>query len=274
MERIPKVDVSGARVPRLSGSLIDKLPPPVTDRTAPPMIGIPRPVVELPNLQIQYPSLPLPPPDPGAGRPTVPPQEKKEEESPRKLPPPKLPVLPPPPRIVVAPPQNDLLLQPPTPPVEHQKIEIGGIKVDIPTPSEVAQASTTAVLSTSATLVTAMAFNQGRKVIGEAIGKASRRKFKIRLRSVKPVIHMIHGDDGVTVVEYSHDGVKTLATQLQNPEQFLRDAVEMDELFEATHKIVIDDPIKDMFSREGVKRFSYFANPRKLIRRLSARITL
>ena len=150
-------------------------------------------------------------------------------------------------------------------------ISVMGHEVVVPSPKEVIQASTTAVIGTTATLATAMIFNQARKVVGETIAKAARSKFKIKLKAVKPVLHFIREDDGVTVIEYSAEGMKTVASGLQSPEQFMRDMVESDEFFEVTNKIVIDETVKEMFSKEGAKRFNYFQPPKRLAKRLSAR---
>ena len=119
-----------------------------------------------------------------------------------------------------------------------------------------------------------MVFNQARRIVGETVTKAARSKFKIKLRVVKPVIHMIQEESGVTVLEYSAEGIRTLATKVQSPEQYLRDTIEADELYELDHKIVIDEPIRENFTKEGAKRFNYFAPPKKLAKRLAARIAL
>jgi hypothetical protein len=147
-------------------------------------------------------------------------------------------------------------------------------EVDVPTPKEVVQAGVTAVIGTSVTLATAMVFNQARRIVGETAAKAVKNKFKIKLRQVKPVLHFIRDEDGtVEVIEYSSDGVQLKAKSIERPEQYLRDLIEQDEFFEADHRIVIDEPVRELFTKEGAKRFNYFAPPRKMARRLAARLT-
>ena len=272
MERIPKIEVGGARIPRFEPPVVERLAPPVTSGGNLPDFVIPRPVVEVPNVRIDYPVLPavpLNPPDMGGGTST---QPLAEPIRPRRLPPTPRPAAPQQPQVVAPP--TPLPAPPPPPPAKRNTIEIAGNEVVLPTTQEVLQSSTTAIMSTSATLVTAIVFNQARKLVGEQLGKLARNKFKVKLKLTKPVTHFIHEDDGVTIVEYSADGITTLAHRVTDPEKYLREIIETDELFEADHKIVIDEPIREMFSREGAKRFNYFAPSKKLARRLAARFTL
>lgn len=275
MDKIPRIDIGDARIERIPAPIIERLSPPVVNGLEYPTLRIPRPVVDLPSVRIDYPTLPATPlPAPSfPTKPTQPQQPQSESKPERKLP--VSPPAPPVPKVTVV--QPPVTSAPSDTTVESEAqsyvMTIAGHEVNVPTPKEVVQASVTAVLGTTATLATAMIFNQARRVIGEAITKAKRDKFKIKFRAVKPVIHMIQEDDGVTVMEYSAEGVRTLATHVHNPEQYLRDTIEADELYEADHKIVIDEPIREKFSREGSKRFNYFAPTKKLARRLSARLT-
>ena len=156
--------------------------------------------------------------------------------------------------------------------LEAVTIEVAGQEINLPPPKDILQASATAVVGTSATLATAMVFGQARRVVGEAATKLKRDKFKIKLRQIRPVLHFVdNGDGGVEVIEYSGEGVKVLASDVKSPEQYLRDTVEADELFEVDHRIVIDDHLKDKFSKEGAKRFNYFTPPKNMARRLVAR---
>ena len=75
------------------------------------------------------------------------------------------------------------------------------------------------------------------------------------------------------VIEYSGEGIQLRAKSIERPEQYLRDLIEQDELFEADHRIVIDEPVRELFTKEGAKRFNYFAPPKKMARRLAARLT-
>jgi hypothetical protein len=268
MEKIPKIDVGGARIPKFEPPVVERLPQSVVDRPDLPQLVIPKPVVDVPRPTLEYPTIFVPPSigSPTPQRPAEPSKEKPDAN--RNLPPspPPIPSVPPPP-----PPVPVIPIEQPT---TGTVISVVGHDIKIPGVQEVAQASVTAIVGTSVTLATALVFNQARRVVGEAASKAVREKFKIKLRSVKPVIHMICESGEITVLEYSSEGVRTLATRITNPEQFLRDTVESDELYEADHKIVIDEPIRDMFSREGAKRFNYFAPSKKMARRLSARIAL
>lgn len=307
MERILQIGVNAAQLPRFEPPVIERVPPPVVSGERLPNLTLPRPIVDVPSLSIDYPTFTIPPqtpPPPVPQIPFQPPQTSKSQEPSAPIPkiPPRQPEEPPPPPKVKIPKRSSKpseseesqqleplpTIRTPIPrrtdaqdvvsaPMEitsYKLMTIAGQEVSLPSPKEIVQASATAVVGTSVTLVTALVFNQARRTVGEVAAKVTRKKFKVRLRRVKPVLHMICENDGVTVVEYSSDGVRTLASQINNPEQFLRDLIETDEFFEADHKIVIDEPIRERFSREGASRFNYFAPSKKLARKLAARFSL
>jgi hypothetical protein len=152
-------------------------------------------------------------------------------------------------------------------------MEVAGHSINIPSPQAVVQASATAVVGTSATLVTALVFNQVRTAAAPVLQKLARDKFKIKLKSMKPVLHFVEEEGEVHVIEYSEEGVKVLNTHVQNPEQYLRDLIDADRLFETDHKIIIDEPVKERFTKEGAKRFNYFISAKKLAKKMGAKFT-
>ena len=196
---------------------------------------------------------------------------KKERSLPDATPRPQLPP-------VV---QTPLVQAPPvqTPPVEAPKenimsVQIAGMHLDVPTPQAIAQAGVTAVVGTSATLATALVFNQLRNAAGPLVKSLKRNKFKIKLKVTKPVLHFVEEEGRISVLEYGAEGVVLKAASIENPEQYLRDLVEQDDLFEMDHKIVIDAPVKKYFTKEGAKRFNYFMEPKKFIKKLTSRFSL
>lgn len=255
-------------------SVIERLPAPVVDRVAPPVVNaIQVPVVDVPVPRIDYPRIDLPPQEPSAS--TAPKTESQTSEE-TTQPARQLPDTPKMPAVIVPTP----VLQTPSP-VESQPespkdtftMEIAGQDVNIPTPQAVVQASATAVVGTSATLVTALVFNQVRTAAAPVIQKLARDRFKIKLKSTKPVLHFVEEEGEVSVIEYSDKGVKVLSTRVQNPEQYLRDLIDADHLFETDHKIIIDEPVKERFTKEGAKRFNYFVSAKKLAKKMSAKFT-
>jgi hypothetical protein len=284
MERIPPIAIQRERllvpkVERLVDPVTQVLPPPIVNSLQPPVVNFGLPNIVYPQLppMAPPPSSVSPPPSsspPPPPKPTVPKQKKEEEKTEEKAQPAPLPTLPTPPKVTVPVPAKPLVPTKEIRPTEMEavRIEIAGKEVSLPTPQQAVQASATAVVGTSVTLATAMVFKQVRKVVGEAAAKLKRNKFKVKLRQVKPVLHFVdNGDGGVEVIEYSGESVKVLASDVKSPEQFLRDTVEADELFELDHRIVIDDHLKEKFSKEGAKRFNYFAPSKKIARRLVAR---
>ena len=99
------------------------------------------------------------------------------------------------------------------------------------------------------------------------------KKKKLKLKHKKPVLHFIQSENGVSVMEYSVKGTR-LITTTDNIEQYLRDQVDIDSLYEYDNKIIIDMDIKDSITKEGQKRFKkYFCPPKVIVKKLSARMS-
>ena len=274
-----KADMEILQPIRTPRNVIERLPTPVVDRVAPPVVNaIQGPVVDVPVPRIDYPRIELPPQAPPApSAPRSESQASEETEQPaRQLPDtPKMPAVVVPTAVL----PTAVLQTPPTaeaqsePPKDTFTMEIAGQDINIPTPQAVVQASATAVVGTSATLVTALIFNQARMAAAPVIQKLARDRFKVKLKSTKPVLHFVEEEGEVSVIEYSDKGVKVLSTRVQNPEQYLRDLIDADHLFETDHKIIIDEPVKERFTKEGAKRFNYFISAKKLAKKMSAKFT-
>jgi hypothetical protein len=177
------------------------------------------------------------------------------------------------------PPQIQALTQ--TPPVtkaeipaENPSISIAGVKVDLPDPSVVATAGSVAIVTTAATIGSTMVFNALKNAAEPLIREAAKNKFKIKIKQVKPVLHYVLTDSGkVDVFQYSSDGTKLIDT-IDNVEQYLRDQVDINPLYEVENKIIVDDIISDKFTKEGQKRFKpLFAPAKKIAKKLAARLS-
>ena len=63
-----------------------------------------------------------------------------------------------------------------------------------------------------------------------------------------------------------------MVDQVDDVERYLRDQVEVDSLYEYDNKVIIDDVIKEKFTKEGAKRFkSLFAPAKSIAKKLGAR---
>jgi hypothetical protein len=259
---------------KISSGGLERVPAPVVDKVAPPVVNaIQVPVVDVPIPRLNYPRIELPPEEPkNTTAPKSGDQSEEETTQPsRQLPDtPKMPAVTVPTTAVQVPPASAPQTETPK---DTFTMEIAGQDINIPTPQAVVQASATAVVGTSATLVTALVFNQVRTAAAPVIQKLARDKFKIKLKSMKPVLHFVEEDGEVHVIQYSDEGVKVLNTHVQNPEQYLRDMVDADRLFETDHKIIIDEPVKERFTKEGAKRFNYFISAKKLAKKMGAKFT-
>jgi len=78
----------------------------------------------------------------------------------------------------------------------------------------------------------------------------------------------------IDVFEYSAEGTR-LVDQVDNVEQYIRDQVEINSLYEIDNKIIIDDVISEKFTKEGQKRFKpLFAPAKKIAKKLSAKFSI
>jgi hypothetical protein len=160
-------------------------------------------------------------------------------------------------------------------PADTPSIQIAGVNIDLPDPSVVATAGAVAIVTTAATIVSTTVFNALKNVTEPMLKEATKNKFKIKIKHVKPVLHYVLTEGGhIDIFEYSSDGTR-LVEQVSNVEQYIRDQVEINALYEIDNKIIIDDVIKDKFTKEGKERFkSLFAPAKKIAKKLSAKFSI
>ena len=231
-------------------NVIRDLPPPVVQNTPPPVVsGIEVPIIEVPNPVIEYPVIDVPTQEQFEGMLTPQePQEEEPKEDTRDLPPPS---------------------QAPTGPV----VSVGGVDVTLPAPDVIATAGTTAVVATTASLVAGIAIKKVTGALSEALTK--RKKFKVKAKRVTPVLHyVLNPDKSVDILQYSSEGMKVIDST-NNIETYIRDQIETDALYEDVNKVIIDEALKEQFTKEGQKRFkTLFLSPSKLAKKLSAKISI
>ena len=151
-------------------------------------------------------------------------------------------------------------------------IDIGGVEIPLPEVGVVATAGSIAVVTTAAGLGASIVFQQAKNALTPIINELVKKKFKVKIKNVKPVLHYVLSETGVVnIFEYSAKGTKLLDTT-ENVEQYLRDQVDINSLYEYDNKVIIDDTIKEKFTKEGAKRFkNYFTPAKVLAKKLSAR---
>lgn len=241
------MEIRPIRIPR---SVIRELPPPVVRDTPPPVVsGLELPVIEVPNPTVEYPTIDVPTREEFEGQ-LQPQQEPQEEE-----------------------PEDTRDLPPPTPTPTAPTVNVGGVDVTLPTPDVIATAGATAVVATTASLVAGIAVKKVTGALSEALTK--RRKFKVKAKRVTPVLHyVLNPDKSVDILQYSSEGMKVIDST-NNIETYIRDQIETDALYEDVNKIIIDEALKEQFTREGQKRFkTLFISPSKLAKKLSAKISI
>jgi len=275
---VPNANVSNASINRISGpsviSTIDK--PNVRGVESPVIRGLEVPIVNVPNTAIKYPVINVPTQaefnaavNAERQKQTQEPPQDKPRGLPDSTPPPQLP------QVVQTPPT-----QTPTPVVEvpvdkpQPTFTVGGININLPDPSLVATAGAVAVVTTAATMASSAVLNVLKNAAEPFIKEATKNKFKIKIKQVKPVLHYVMAEEGhIDIFEYSSEGTRLIA-QTNNIEQYIRDEVEKNVLYEIENKVIIDDVIKDKFTKEGQERFkSLYAPAKKIAKKLSARLS-
>ena len=246
---MPEIDI--IRLPR---PVIDNIPPPITGGLEPPIVnGIQAPVVDVPGVTIDYPIIDVPTEqdfrDDLSQPQTVPAGEENTDT--RELPPAEAP---------------------------NPTIEVGGVEVPLPKPEVAVTAGTTAVVATTVSLFAAMAFQQIKTALAPMAKEMMRPKKakKTKIKQKKPVLHFVENDEGVIeIFQYSEKGVKVLDRVEGKLETYLRDQIEMNPYYEMDNKIIVDDVLKEQFTKEGVKRFSSLFTPAKVIlKKLSAKFSV
>ena len=263
---IPDIGIGGP-------SVIPTIDPPVVRSAEVPVVrGLALPVFQAPDPSINYPVIDVPTQEEfdAAVRAERDKQAQEQADKTRGL-----PDSPTPPAPVVAQPQPiapvaEIPAQPPTP-----SFTVGGIKVDLPDPSVVATAGTIAVVTTAATMVATTAFNTIKNAAEPLIKEATKKKFKVKIKQVKPVLHYVLAEAGhIDIFEYSAEGTR-LVEQVDNVEQYIRDQVEINSLYEIDNKIIIDDVISSKFTKEGQARFKpLFAPAKAIAKKLSAKFSI
>ena len=263
---IPKIGIQGP-------SIIPTIDPPVVRSAEVPVVrGLALPVFEAPDTSIKYPVINVPTQEEfdAAVRADKEKQAAEEAEKTRGLPdstpPPQLPPAaqtPPPEPVITVPPTT----KPPT-------FTVNGVDINLPDPSLVATAGSVAVVTTAATMAATTVFNALKNAAEPLIKEATKKKFKLKIKQVKPVLHYVLAEGGhVDIFEYSAEGTR-LVEQVDNVEQYIRDQVEINSLYELDNKIIIDDVITNKFTKEGQKRFKpLFAPAKKIAQKLSARLS-
>lgn len=261
LDGIKPIEIETPVIHNIGPTVINAIEVPVTRPSVPVTRSLRVPIINLPEYDYEYPILNIPP-EPittGPGTPGGPGQaneEQSEEETDTRDLAPSSPV---------AQPIAEVPAQP--------TIDIGGLEIPVPDPSVVATAGSVAVVTTAAGMGATVVFGQVKNALTPVINELVKKKFKVKIKQVKPVLHYCLRGDTVDILEYSMKGTKVLAST-DNVEQYLRDQVDINSLYEYENKLIIDEEIKDKFTKEGAKRFKpYFAPARVLAKKLSAKFS-
>jgi hypothetical protein len=255
-------------------SVIPTINPPVTRSTEVPIVrGMELPVILMPDTRIKYPVINVPTQEEfdAAVRAERDKQSQEDVAKTRGLPdttpPPQLPQV-----TQSPPPQTPIAEIPADRP--QPTISVYGVDINLPDPSLVATAGAVAVVTTAATIASTAVLNALKNAAEPLIKEATKNKFKIKIKQVKPVLHYVMSESGhVDIFEYSADGTKLIG-QTDSVEQYIRDQVEINSLYEIDNKIIIDDIITEKFTKEGQKRFKpLFAPAKKIAKKLAARLS-
>ena len=268
------MEIPQIKLAKIDGpSIIPTIDPPVTQRTERTVIrGMEVPIINIPSPAINYPVINVPTQEEFDA--AVKAEQKAQEEEvaknrqlPNTSPPPQLPQVTQTPSTQT--PVAEIPADKPQP-----TFTVYGVDINLPDPSLVATAGAVAVVTTASTMVASTALNALKNAAEPLIKEATKNKFKIKIKQVKPVLHYVLAEGGhIDIFEYSAEGTR-LIEQVDNVEQYIRDQVEINALYEIDNKIIIDDVIADKFTKEGQKRFKpLFAPAKKIAKKLSARLS-
>jgi hypothetical protein len=274
------INIPNANINRIDGpSVISTIDRPTIRAVEQPVVrGLEVPIIDVPNTAIKYPVINVPTQAEFDAAVNAERQKQAQEQQektrglPDTTPPPQLP------QVVQTPP---IQTSTPTPVVEvpadkpQPTFTVGGININLPDPSLVATAGAVAVVTTASTMVATTALNALKNAAEPIIKEATKKKFKIKIKQVKPVLHYVLAEGGhIDIFEYSAEGTR-LVEQVENVEQYIRDQVEINSLYEIDNKIIIDDVIADKFTKEGQQRFKpLFAPAKKIAKKLSAKFSI
>jgi hypothetical protein len=272
------INIQNTNINRIAGpSIIPSIERPVIRGVEAPVVrGLEVPVVNVPDTSIKYPVINVPTQAEfdAAVKAEREKQAAEREEKSRGLPDPT-----PPPQLppVIQPPQTQTSTPVAEVPADLPKptFTINGVNINLPDPSVVATAGSIAVVTTASTMVATTVFNTLKNAAEPIIKEATKKKFKVKIKQVKPVLHYVLAEGGhVDVFEYSATGTR-LIEQVDNVEQYIRDQVEINSLYEIDNKIIIDDVIANKFTKEGQARFKpLFAPAKKIAKKLSAKFSI
>ncbi len=270
------INVPNTNINRIDGpSVISTIDRPTIRAVEQPVVrGLEVPVIDVPNTAIKYPVINVPTQaefDAAVKAERDKEAQEKQEKTrglPDTTPPPQLPT------VVQTPPSQDPVAEIPAETKSQPTFSVYGVNINLPDPSLVATAGAVAVVTTASTMVATTALNALKNAAEPIIKEATKNKFKIKIKQVKPVLHYVMAEEGhVDIFEYSAEGTR-LVEQVSNVEQYIRDQVEINALYEIDNKIIIDDVIKDKFTKEGKERFkSLFAPAKKVAKKLAARLS-
>ncbi len=234
--------------------------------------GLELPIFEAPDPSLKYPIINVPTQaefDASVKAQKQQEQQSQQEKS-RGLPdsPPQVP------QVAQTPPVQAPIAEIPADKPTTPTFSVYGVNINLPDPSLVATAGAVAVVTTAATMASSAVLNVLKNAAEPFIKEATKNKFKIKIKQVKPVLHYVMAEGGhIDIFEYSSEGTRLIA-QTSNVEQYLRDEVEKNVLYEIENKIIIDDVIKDKFTKEGQERFkSLYAPAKKIAKKLAARLS-
>lgn len=269
-------NISNPNTNRIAGpSVISTIERPALRSVETPVVrGLEVPIVDVPNTTIKYPVINVPTQAEFDAAVKAEREKQQQEEKPKErglpdtTPPPQLP------QVAQTPPTQTPIAEIPADKPTTPTFSVYGVDINLPDPSLVATAGAVAVVTTAATIASTTVLNALKNAAEPIIKEATKNKFKIKIKQVKPVLHYVLAEGGhVDVFEYSAEGTR-LIEQVTNVEQYIRDQVEINALYEIDNKIIIDDVIRDKFTKEGKERFkSLFAPAKKIAKKLSARLS-
>ncbi len=257
MNEIPNISSSG--IPKINidtHNIIERIELPIVQKNPDSVIrGLELPIFDVPNTTINYPVINVPTQEEfdSAVKAEKEKQQQEEKQKERTLPnttppPPQLPA------VVQTPPTKTPIAEIPADKPTNPTLTVFGTNINLPDPSIVATAGAVAVVTTASTMVATQVLNVVKNAAEPIIREATKNKFKIKIKQVKPVLHYVMAEAGhIDIFEYSAEGTRLVA-QTDNVEQYIRDQVDTNAYYEMDNKVIIDDVMADKFTKERQRK--------------------
>ena len=235
---IPRLNIPQPVIRDIEPPVIRSIPEPVTSTLQVPVIEVPTPIIEYPTLDA--------------------PTRQQFEEA----------VSPPQPPPTTDTPERSRLLP--------ETVPILGRDIPVPDAATLITTGSTAAVAVATTMASTLLIRSAVQRLSPVVKKLTQnKKDKKKKRKIgKVILQFIKNEDKVSILQYSKDGTKVVG-ETDNVENYLRQQMDDNELYDIDNKIIIDSELKESMTKDGQKKFDKLFCPSKsLIKKLTSKFSI